>query len=290
MQFPEHQETSASNPFVPFELASDRPPLPWWGNASVLVHIVVNVEVWPFDAPMPRKLLGSPHGRDHVPDVPNFAWAEYGIRCGLPRLLSGLERRRLPASASMNAAVVSAYPSAASAIHDAGWEVVAHGVTQQSLPSADDEHATIMASLEILEAFTGSRPRGWLGPGLAETNQTLGVLSQAGLDYVCDWVLDDEPVWIRSRPRPLVGVPYTLELNDSPLYAGQWHPAEEFERRVLATLDVYRDEADRGPEGSVPRAPPPPDRSPPSHRQPVAGHRPPGRGAGHRVRHGLGHL
>ena len=33
---------------------------------------------------MPRTILTPPHGIGNVPDVPNFSWAEYGLRCGLP--------------------------------------------------------------------------------------------------------------------------------------------------------------------------------------------------------------
>src|SRR5579872_2012435 len=88
-----------SNPRVPYQMASDRrrlaPPQP---GKPLIVHVVVNVEYWPFDQPMPRKLLPGPHGNDKLPDVPNFSWVEYGMRTGLPRILSTLTQRGLPAS------------------------------------------------------------------------------------------------------------------------------------------------------------------------------------------------
>jgi hypothetical protein len=40
-------------------------------------------------------------------------------------------------------------------------------------------------------------------------------------------------------------LPYALELNDSVLYAAQWHSAEKFERRVAATLAMAEAEAER---------------------------------------------
>lgn len=237
-----------SNPHIPFRFSSAEPPLPPLFGRSIVVHVVVNVEVWSFDAAMPRKLLGGPHGRDHIPDVPNFGWVEYGMRAGLPRLLADFAERRLPISASCNAAAIEVYPSAVSAMVEAGWEMVAHGVTQQALPSVDDEAAVISESLDRIERFTGSRPTGWLGPGLAETFETPNVLSRAGLSYVCDWVLDDRPVWLHATPRPLVAVPYSLELNDSPMYAAQWQVASEFERRILDTLEVYAEECSSSPK------------------------------------------
>jgi allantoinase len=73
-----------SNPRIPFQLASTSAPLHPRQGKPLIVHVVVNVENWRFDQPMPRKLLPSPHGTDHMPDVPNFSWAEYGLRCRMP--------------------------------------------------------------------------------------------------------------------------------------------------------------------------------------------------------------
>ena len=64
--------------------AAPAPPLAGLDGRPILVHLVVNVEHWPFDQPMPRTILTPPHGIGNVPDVPNFSWAEYGLRCGLP--------------------------------------------------------------------------------------------------------------------------------------------------------------------------------------------------------------
>ncbi len=61
--------------------------------------------------------------RETVPDVPNFSWADYGMRAGLPRILSisstAAACRHRP---SFNAGVIDAYPEAAEAMmRDAGW-------------------------------------------------------------------------------------------------------------------------------------------------------------------------
>ena len=31
-----------------------------------------------------------------MPDIPNFSWAEYGMRCGMPRILDMFADRNLP--------------------------------------------------------------------------------------------------------------------------------------------------------------------------------------------------
>ncbi|MDO8876702.1 MAG: hypothetical protein Q7V40_11425, partial [Pseudolabrys sp.] len=67
-----------ANPRIPYQLSSARKPLPPLKGKRILVHLVVNVENWQFDQPMPRSIVTPPHGKETVPDVPNFSWADYG--------------------------------------------------------------------------------------------------------------------------------------------------------------------------------------------------------------------
>jgi peptidoglycan/xylan/chitin deacetylase (PgdA/CDA1 family) len=231
-----------SNPRIPYQLSTDRPRLAPPGGKPLIVHIVVNVEHWQFDRPMPRKMLPGPHGVDQVPDVPNFAWAEYGMRMGMPRLLKLFAERGLPASCSFNAGVIDAYPACAEAIRDAGWEFIGHGVHQRSIQGESDEGALIDLALAKIEAFAGTRPRGWLGPGLRESFETPDLLKAAGVDFVFDWVLDDLPCWMTTAHGPLIAMPYTLEINDSPIYAVERHASPEIHRRLIDTLHCFEDE------------------------------------------------
>jgi peptidoglycan/xylan/chitin deacetylase (PgdA/CDA1 family) len=236
-----------SNPRLRYELATQRTPLvPPAPGKNVIVSIVLNVEQWPFDRPMPRTILNPPHGVVHVPDVPNFSWAEYGMRVGLPRLVEMITSRGLPAGVNLNASVIAAYPQAAELLLATGWEFLGHGLDQRALASADEE-SVVRQSLAMISDFSGRPVRGWLGPGLQETFQTPDVLAACGLDYVCDWVLDEVPVWLDATPKPLVAVPYSLELNDSVIYAVEHHSSAEIERRVVDTLRSYDDEGSGAP-------------------------------------------
>jgi hypothetical protein len=91
-----------SNPRVPFTLSSDRPPLAPVRGKPIMVNLAMNIEYWPFDRPMPRGILPPPHGKpSDPPDVANFAWVEYGLRCGLPRFMQALAARGLKAHLSV---------------------------------------------------------------------------------------------------------------------------------------------------------------------------------------------
>lgn len=237
----------SSNPRVPFELSSARPPLPWpAADKRIIVHLVVNVENWRYDQPMPRKLLPAPHGNEAVPDVPNYCWAEYGMRCGMPRLFETFARRGLPASCSLNAGVIDAYPALADAILAAGWEIIGHGLHQKSMQSEASEAAVIDEALSRITRWTGKPVAGWLSPGLRQGDDTLDILKQAGIAYCCDWILDDLPVWMRTRHGPLLSVPYSLEINDSVIYAVEKHASAEMHDRLVSTLAVLDAETDRG--------------------------------------------
>ena len=232
----------SSNPRIPYQMSSERHPLQGIDGKPLIVHLVVNVEHWLFDQGMPRKYLTAPHGLEQIPDIPNFAWAEYGMRAGMPRLLECFERRGLPASVSLNAGVIEAYHSCAVAMRDAGWEFIGHGVHQKSIQGETDESDVIALAIQMIEDFTGSRPAGWLGPGLKETFDTPDILKELGIEYLFDWVLDDLPSWMVTKHGPLLSVPYTLELNDSPLYAGHMYSSSEIYDRLVDTLSVFERE------------------------------------------------
>ena len=101
------------NPRVPYELASSRKKLSPPNNKPLIVHVVMNIEYWPFDKNMPRGILPPPHGKvSDPPDLPNYSWVEYGMRVGLPRLIKLLRENDIPVSAFINAQVAEIYPSA----------------------------------------------------------------------------------------------------------------------------------------------------------------------------------
>ena len=140
---------------IPYELTDERARLAPPGGKPLIVHVVVNVEVWPFDKPMPRGILTPPHGATAVPDLPNWGWAEYGLRAGMPRFFRVL--RDLPVSCAINSHIVDVYPRLARRILDAGWEWVGHGTFQQSVKSVPDERAWVTESKSAVDRYASPR-------------------------------------------------------------------------------------------------------------------------------------
>lgn len=231
-----------SNPRVPFELSSSRPTIPPPDGKPLICHIVVNVEHWPFDQPMPRALFQKPHGASRGPDIPNFCWVESGLRTGMPRLLELFRKRGLPVTAAMNASVIEVYPELAQEVLQAGWAFMGHGVVQRSLEHEPDEVPIIAESLDRIERFAGRRPRSWLGPGLGETLDTPDHLVAAGIRYIYEWCLDDLPARMRTREGVAYAMPYALELNDVTIFAIEKHESQVYFERFRDAVEVFGQE------------------------------------------------
>jgi peptidoglycan/xylan/chitin deacetylase (PgdA/CDA1 family) len=222
-----------------------RAPLRLPGDARMIVWTIVNVEEWDIDQPMPRTVLTPPAGGAPMPDIPNWAWHEYGNRVGFWRFTEILDSLNVRAALAINGTAVNAYEPISRAALERGWEFMGHGYTQRNMQKVENEREDIARTTEVIRAFTGKRPRGWLGPGLTETWETPDLLADAGYDYVCDWVLDDQPVILKTRTRPILNVPYTQECNDVAMMLIQHHEAGEYHRRAMDQFEqLYADARD----------------------------------------------
>lgn len=222
---------------VPYRPIHERPRLRLPGGARVAVWTIVNGEAWDPAAPMPRAVLPPPMGQPLLPDLPNWAWHEYGMRVGIWRFLEALQSRKLKATFAVNGLCCSLYPEICAAAHAAGWEFMGHGFVQKPMHKVVDQRAAIAGTIEAIASVTGEPPRGWESPGLTETPETADFLAEAGIEYVADWVLDDQPVPIQTRAGHLISVPYTVEINDVVISAVQQQPSDEILQRGRDQFD-----------------------------------------------------
>jgi allantoinase len=225
-----------------FSVIAERPKLQLPYGARLVVWLIVNVEEWDPTQPMPRTVLTPPAGGAPMPDIPNWAWHEYGNRVGFWRMLDVIDEHRIRAVLAVNGSAIRRYEPIARAALERGWEFIGHGFTQKNMQKVPDEREDIRKTAAAIREFTGRSPRGWLGPGLTETWETPDLLVEEGYDYVCDWVLDDEPVQLRTRTRPIVSIPYTQECNDVAMMLIQHHKASEYYDRAIDQFEqLYND-------------------------------------------------
>ena len=230
----------------------DRPRIRWPHDARVALWIAPNVEHYEFLPPRdPQRntWTRSPH-----PDVQGYGYRDYGNRVGFWRMADVLDRFGVVATASTNLAVFDHYPEVGAAMVERGWEIMSHGIYNTRYISSIDETAERAFYIECIEALrshTGQQLRGMLGPAVSNTAATPDLMAEAGLIYHADWFHDDQPVPLATRSgQRLVSVPYSMELNDVPVFT-QHHDTSEFVAMAKAQLDVLRREADDDAGGRV---------------------------------------
>ncbi len=225
-----------------YSAIAERSPLKLPDGARMAVWVVINIEEWDFSQPMPRTVLTPPAGGSPMPDVPNWAWHEYGNRVGFWRFVELFDEFAIQAVLAINGSAIAAYPPIVRAAVERDWEFMGHGFTQRNMQKVKNERDDIRKVRDAILKASGKPPRGWLGPGLTETWETPDLLVEEGYDYVADWVLDDQPVWLKTRTKPILNVPYTQECNDVAMMLIQHHSASEYRDRALDQFEqIYAD-------------------------------------------------
>jgi hypothetical protein len=231
---------------LPYSGIDQRPPLRFPDGIRLVVWPVLALEHWDIARPMARMVISPPQGQAQQPDHPNWSWHEYGMRVGFWRLKRVFERLRMTPTVTLNARACETYPAVVEACLGNGWELNAHGYDQQPMHKVDDQRAVINRAMDVIEKFGGKRPRGWFGPGLTQTFDTLDYLSEAGVEYIGDWVLDDDPVTLKTTHKPVVALPYNFEVHDIVMMALQHQPSAEWHARAMDYFDcLYAESAER---------------------------------------------
>lgn len=214
---------------------NQRPPLEWPGGAKVAFYVGLNVEHFHVDKPSTSIVDTTTH---LVPDALNYGWRDYGSRVGVWRVIDILDRHGVRASALLNSEVADHYPQIIEAGKARDWAWLAHGETNSAVHAdmdADTERTVLARIVDRIEAATGKRPQGWMGPALTETFNTANVLADLGLTYTLDWTHDDQPFWFKNRR--VMSVPYSLELNDVVFFTMKGYTGPDFELMVRDQLD-----------------------------------------------------
>ena len=220
-------------------LIVERKALKWPGGKTLAIWIVPNVEIWDFQSAAGVAI--SPPAGNAVPDVINYAWREYGMRVGLWRIADALDSLGLRATVALNSGVCQGFPRAIEQMKKRGWELMGHGITNSKTltnVSLDEERQTIREALHTIEQAAGERPRGWLGPGLAETFNTPDVLAEEGIQYVGDWNNDDQPYPMKVKKGKLHSVPYCMQLNDIHLLGRHAYTGQQYLQALIDQFDT----------------------------------------------------
>jgi peptidoglycan/xylan/chitin deacetylase (PgdA/CDA1 family) len=224
----------------------DRPPLRWPNGARVAVWVIPNIEHFLFDRPSTRIEAALPVN----PDVLNYSWRDYGVRVGIWRMMEVMERYGVKGTVALNSDVCRHYPRIIEEGKKLGWEWMGHGTNNSTLinrQSETEERALIREVVGTISCSVGKAPRGWLSPALSETVHTLDILADNGIEYVGNWVNDEQPYPMRVKTGSMISIPYSVEINDIPALLGVHQSPERFGQMICDQFDVlYEDGAKTG--------------------------------------------
>ena len=242
---------TGSNPIkhdrFPYSAIVDRPKVTWPNGRRLAVWVIPNIEHFMFDRPSTSI---TPLTTRFVPDVLNYSWRDYGNRVGVWRMIDVMEKYKVKGTVALNADVCDEYPRIIEAGKSLNWEWMGHGKNNSMLmaerPEAE-ERTMIREIYDTITKSTGQKPRGWLGPALTETHNTLDLLAETGFDYVGDWVNDEQPYEIRVKKGRMAAIPYSVEINDIPAILDGKQSGESFGQMIKDQFDVlYEDSATTG--------------------------------------------
>ncbi len=230
-----------------------RPRITWPGGARIAFWVAPNLEFYELDPPRnPSRTLWS----RPVPDILGYGKRDYGNRVGFHRLAAVMRERGFPGSVSLSLALCDHYPEIVERCCAMDWELFSHGIynTRYLYNMTDDQVREVIRDCQdSLRRHTGRTLQGWLSPALSATPTTQHLLAEAGLRYTLDFYHDDQPTPIRVRSGRLVNVPYSLTVNDHPLFLMQNVSPDEYESILRAQFDRLHEEgAENGTVMCVP--------------------------------------
>lgn len=214
-------------------------PSGWPGDRKIALSVSVMLEGWTDDSAPGIGPMGNPL-KAGVLDLQGQSWAAYGPQVGAWRLLDTLEAAGVKAVFYVSGILAEKYPDLLKAIVAAGHEIAAHSWGQNIVPayqSKAEEKADLQRCISALQAASGTRPRGWISPRCTPSQSTSELLAEAGFAWHGDVFDADLPYRLATSSGPLMAVPFTMEVNDMPLYIRYGNEPEAFTRILQRILE-----------------------------------------------------
>ena len=223
----------------------ERPKLEWPKGARVAFWLGLNIEYYEIDKPSTSIFPGT---ATLVPDPLNYGWRDYGPRVGIWRMMEVMDKHGVRGSVLLNSDVCRYYPQIVEQGNKRNWVWLAHGKNNsifQANMTLEEEKSYLNEVVTTIREHTGHQPKGWLGPALTETFNTPDLLAELGLTYILDWCNDDQPYPVNVKSGRMISVPYSIEVNDIPLFVGKSLSGEDFYRVLVDQFEVLYEAAEK---------------------------------------------
>lgn len=232
----------------------NRPKIEWPGGARVAFWVAPNIEFYELDPAV------NPHRKPWprpVPDISGYGTRDYGNRVGHMRMMRVLDKYGVRGSISLSTALCAHHPEIIELCKERGWEFFSHGIYNTRYTYGMDEaqeRAMIEDAINTIREHTGQQCFGYLAPALTHTEITMDLFAEAGGIYTCDLFHDDQPTPVKVRGgQKFISVPYSLEMNDTIVYAVNRIEPRRYGEMIKANFDrLYEEGQESGVVMCVP--------------------------------------
>ena len=216
-------------------------PRGWPAGKRVAVSVAVMLEGYADDSPPGIGPVANPL-KPGVLDLQALSWASYGPKTGAWRLLDIFARADARALFYTSGILADRYPRLVAAIAQQGHALGAHGYTQNTIPvyqTREQEASDLQRCIAAIEGPAGRPPTGWLSPRCTPSPHTTELCAAAGMLFHADMFDTDLPYRVRTAAGPIVGMPFTTDINDLPMTVRYGNEPENFTRTLSRLLDNW---------------------------------------------------
>lgn len=187
-------------------------PVPWPNGAKCAVAITFDMDADSF--------LHLHRPQDSYQRVSTLSTLRYGPQIGVLRILDSYRDLGIKQTFFIPAWCIEQYPATIEAIVKEGHEIAHHGFIHEhpNEISAAQEEDCLLRGIEIIERYTGQRPRGFRAPLYNYSNRTTDLLIKHGFVYDASLMGDDVPYVIKTSQGELLELPSHWAMDDWPPY------------------------------------------------------------------------
>jgi len=215
----------------------------WPGGARIAIFFNIAFEAWSDGKGPGIGPMGNPLPAGHF-DTNALAFGNYGAICGIWRLLDSLAHYDVKAGVMVSGVLAERHPDAVKAVAAAGHDVISHNYGQEIIPvtlSEEDEKKEIARVTKLLSDCIGRAPTGWMSPRATPSPVSYRLFAEAGYQWQADSMDADLPYLQDFGKHNILAMPFSLEVNDMPMYMRFGDPpaqyVEMFERTLTRLIE-----------------------------------------------------
>lgn len=192
----------------------------WPPGKKIAVSVNIMCEAWTPDTAPGLGPMGNPLKSGFL-DTQARSWAKYGMTTGVYRLLDIVAEEQIPCGTYASGIIAEDWPEVLQRMDKDNHFIGAHSWAQNVLPiyqTAVEEETDIVRGIEAFNSCIGKSPEGFISPRGTPSKNTPELLTKHGFRWHSDYFDQDLPYKVENKFGTIAAVPFTMEVNDLPIY------------------------------------------------------------------------